>query len=96
MSQQLVALACCIDSHSHRDLHDAVLRDLAVLTRGADQFAKDASRVGHPPVAVDEIDTPVDFDVDDAEAFMNQVATEADLAVDVIASKLSTYAISSQ
>jgi hypothetical protein len=45
---------------------------------------------------VDEIDTPVDFDVDDAEAFMNQVATEADLAVDVIASKLSTYAISSQ
>jgi hypothetical protein len=45
---------------------------------------------------VDEIDTPVDFDVDDAKAFMNQVATEADLAVDVIASKLSTYAISSQ
>jgi death on curing protein len=33
-----------------------------------------------------------DFDVDDAEAFMNQVATDADLAVDVIASKLSTYA----
>jgi death on curing protein len=38
----------------------------------------------------------VDFDVDDAEAFMNQVATDADLAVDVVASKLSTYAISSQ
>ena len=38
----------------------------------------------------------VDFDVDDAEACMNQVATDADLAVDVVASKLSTYAISSQ
>lgn len=36
------------------------------------------------------------FDVDDAEAVMNQVATDADLAVDVVASKLSTYAISSQ
>ena len=36
-----------------------------------------------------------DFDVDDAEAFMNQVATDADLAVDVIASKLSVYAKSS-
>ena len=33
-----------------------------------------------------------DFDVDDAETFMNQVATDADLALDVIASKLSTYA----
>jgi hypothetical protein len=37
-----------------------------------------------------------DFDVDDAEAFMNRVATDADLAVDVIASKLATYAKSSQ
>jgi hypothetical protein len=55
MSRTLVDLGCCIDSHSHRDLHDAVLRDLAVLTRGADQFAKDASRVRHPPAAVDEI-----------------------------------------
>ena len=36
-----------------------------------------------------------DFDVDDAEAFMNQVATQYP-AVDVVASKLSTYAISSQ
>ena len=96
MSQQLVALGCCIDSHSHRDFRDVVLRDLAVLPCDADQLGKDTSRVGHPPAAVDEIDTPVDFDVDDAEAFMNQVATEADLAVDVIASKLSTYAISSQ
>jgi hypothetical protein len=24
MSQQLVALGCCIDSHSHRDFHGAV------------------------------------------------------------------------
>ena len=30
----------------------------------------------------------VDFDVDDAEAFMNQVATDTDPAVDVVASKL--------
>ena len=37
----------------------------------------------------------LDFDVDDAEAFMNQVATDTDLAVDVVASKLSTYAVSS-
>jgi death on curing protein len=36
-----------------------------------------------------------DFDVDDAEAFINDVATDADLAVDVIASKLSSYAKSS-
>jgi death-on-curing protein len=36
------------------------------------------------------------FDVEAAEAFMNQVATDANLAVDVIASKLSTYAKSSQ
>jgi hypothetical protein len=31
MSQQLVALGCCIDSPSHRDFRDVVLRDLAVL-----------------------------------------------------------------
>lgn len=37
-----------------------------------------------------------EFDVDDAEAFMNQVATDADLAVDAVASKLSSYAISPQ
>jgi hypothetical protein len=36
MSQQLVALACCIDSHSHHDFRDVVLRDLAVLPCGAD------------------------------------------------------------
>jgi hypothetical protein len=36
MSQQLVALGCCIDSHSHRDFHGAVFGDLPVLTRGAD------------------------------------------------------------
>ncbi|CQD24359.1 hypothetical protein BN1232_06180 [Mycobacterium lentiflavum] len=36
MSQQLVDLGCCIDSHSHRDFHGAILGDLAVLTRGAD------------------------------------------------------------
>jgi death on curing protein len=44
---------------------------------------------------INGIELAVDFDVDDAEAFMNQVATEADLAVDVIASKLSTYGKSS-
>jgi len=33
----------------------------------------------------------VDFDVDDAEAFMNQVATDADLAVDVVASKPGSF-----
>ena len=37
-----------------------------------------------------------EFDVDDAEAFMNQVGTDADLAVDAVASKLSSYAISPQ
>jgi death on curing protein len=41
---------------------------------------------------INGIQLAADFDVDDAEAFMNQVATDADLAVDVIASKLSTYA----
>jgi death-on-curing protein len=37
-----------------------------------------------------------DFDVDDAEAFMNQVAIDADFAVDGIASKLSSYAVPSE
>ena len=37
-----------------------------------------------------------DFDVDDAEAFMNQVAIDADFAVDGIASKLFSYAVPSQ
>jgi death on curing protein len=44
---------------------------------------------------INGIQLAADFDVDDAEAFMNQVATDADLAVDVIASKLATYAKSS-
>jgi hypothetical protein len=35
-----------------------------------------------------------DFDVDKAEAFMNQIGTDTDLAVGVVASKLSTYTIS--
>ena len=43
---------------------------------------------------INDIELAADFDVDDAEAFMNQVATDADLAVDDIARKLSTYAIS--
>jgi death on curing protein len=34
-----------------------------------------------------------DFDVDDAEVFMNCVATDAGLGVDVIAGKLATYSI---
>lgn len=43
---------------------------------------------------INDIELAADLDVDDAEAFMNQVATDADLAVDDIARKLSTYAIS--
>jgi death on curing protein len=43
---------------------------------------------------INDIELAADFGVDDAEAFMNQVATDADLAVDDIARKLSTYAIS--
>jgi death-on-curing protein len=36
-----------------------------------------------------------DFDVDDAEVFMNDVASNGDLTVEYIAGKLSTYASSS-
>jgi death-on-curing protein len=36
-----------------------------------------------------------DFDVDDAESFMNDVATNGDLDIDYIAGKLSSYAVSS-
>jgi death-on-curing protein len=43
---------------------------------------------------INDIELAADFDVDDAEAFMNQVATDADLAFDDNARKLSTYAIS--
>jgi death on curing protein len=43
---------------------------------------------------INDIELTADFDADDADAFMNQVATDADLAVDDIARKLSTYAIS--
>jgi death on curing protein len=42
---------------------------------------------------INGIELAADFDVDDAEAFMNRVATDAGVAVDCIASKLSTYAI---
>jgi death on curing protein len=44
---------------------------------------------------VNGVELAVEFDVDGAEAFMNQVATDPDLAVDVVASTLSGYAISS-
>jgi death-on-curing protein len=37
-----------------------------------------------------------DFDVDDAEVFMNKVAIDAELEVGVIANKLRDYAISSR
>jgi len=36
-----------------------------------------------------------DFDVDDAEIFMNDVATRSDLDIDYLASKLATYTDSS-
>jgi death on curing protein len=36
-----------------------------------------------------------EFDVDDAESFMNEVATNADLQIDYAASKLTAYANSS-
>ena len=36
-----------------------------------------------------------DFDVDDAERFMNEVATNGDVQIDYIARKLTTYANSS-
>ena len=36
-----------------------------------------------------------EFDVDDAESFMNTVATDSMMALDDIASKLASYAISS-
>lgn len=35
-----------------------------------------------------------DFDVDDAEVFMNDVATSSELQVEYIARKLSSYAVS--
>lgn len=34
-----------------------------------------------------------DFDVDDAEVFMNNVATDGDLEIDYIATKLESYAV---
>jgi death on curing protein len=37
-----------------------------------------------------------DFDVNDAEAFMNQVATDAELTINGIANRLATYGIPSQ
>lgn len=37
-----------------------------------------------------------DFDVDDAERFMNEVATNGDVQIDYIARKLTTYSHSSQ
>lgn len=36
------------------------------------------------------------FDVDDAEVFVNAVATDATITVEVIASKLASYAVSSK
>ena len=45
---------------------------------------------------INGIELAADFDVDDAEAFMNQVATDADFAVGRIASKLFSYAVPSQ
>jgi death-on-curing protein len=36
-----------------------------------------------------------DFDVDDAEEFVNAVATDENMPIDYIASKLSSYAVSS-
>jgi death on curing protein len=42
------------------------------------------------------IELAADFDIDDAEAFMNRVAADADFAVGRIASKLSSYAAPSQ
>ena len=44
---------------------------------------------------INGIELASDFDVDDAEAFINKVATDGDLVVDVIASTLCTYAKSS-
>jgi death-on-curing protein len=41
---------------------------------------------------INGVELAADFDVDDAEAFINQVATDAELAVDAIASKLCAYA----
>ena len=37
-----------------------------------------------------------EFDVDDAEEFMNAVATDATMTLDYIASKLASYAVLSQ
>ena len=45
---------------------------------------------------INGIELAADFDVDDAEAFMDQVATDADFAVGGIASKLFSYAVPSQ
>jgi death-on-curing protein len=45
---------------------------------------------------INGIELAADFDVDDAEAFMNQVATDADFAVGGIANKLSSDAARSQ
>jgi len=45
---------------------------------------------------INGIELAADFDVDDAEAFMNQVATDADFAVSGIASKLSSYVVPPQ
>jgi len=45
---------------------------------------------------INGIELAADFDIDDAEAFMNQVATDADFAVSGIASKLSSYVVPPQ
>jgi death-on-curing protein len=45
---------------------------------------------------INGIELATDFDIDDAEAFMDQVATDADFAVGGIASKLFSYAVPSQ
>jgi death-on-curing protein len=44
---------------------------------------------------INGIELAADFDIDDAEAFMNRVATDADFAVGGIASRLAFYAVSS-
>ena len=45
---------------------------------------------------INGIELVADFDLDDAEAFMNRVATDADFAVGGMASKLSSYAVPSR
>ena len=58
-----------------------------------DQATNPDPRAGFEARSAGEMD---EFDVDDAEEFMDAVATDATMTLDHIASKLASYAVLSQ